>query len=99
MRDEAKFQRKLIERLEKEFPGSIVMKNDPSYIQAIPDLTMLYKDKWVALECKASWVSDKQPNQDWYIETMNEMGGYAYVIFPENMEEVIDDIKLKLGAQ
>lgn len=96
---EAKFQRDLIERLEKEFPGCIITKNDPSYIQGIPDLTMLYKNLWVALECKRSSTAGLQPNQEWYIEMMNDMGGIAYVVYPENLEEVINDIKFKLGVE
>lgn len=49
---ENKFQANLIKELKKLFPGCIVMKNDASYIQGIPDLLILYNDKWASLECK-----------------------------------------------
>ena len=48
---ESKFQANLIKKIKKQYPGCIVMKNDASYIQGIPDLLVLYKDKWVSLEC------------------------------------------------
>ena len=70
---ENKFQAKLIKELKDTFPGCIVMKNDSSYIQGIPDLLVLYKDKWASLECKKSADERKRPNQDHYVEKMNEM--------------------------
>lgn len=90
---ESQFQQSLIERLEKTFPGSIVMKNDPGYIQGIPDLTMLYKNKYFAFECKRSSTEKKRPNQQWYVDHINEMGGNAYFIHPDNVEEIIHDIQ------
>ena len=38
---ESNFQAQLIKELKKMFPGCIVIKNDSSYIQGIPDLTIL----------------------------------------------------------
>lgn len=46
---ENKFQANLIKELKARFPGCIVMKNDPTYIQGIPDLLVLHKDKWASL--------------------------------------------------
>lgn len=47
---ESQFQAQLIKKLSKMLPGCIVLKNDPNYIQGIPDLIILHKDKWAALE-------------------------------------------------
>ena len=63
---ENKFQANLIKELKERFPGCIVMKNDPTYIQGIPDLLVLHKDKWASLECKKSAGAKKQPNQEYY---------------------------------
>lgn len=89
---ENKFQSKLIKELEQRFPGCIVMKNDPNYIQGIPDLTILYEDKWCTLECKKSKDETKRPNQEYYVNTMNEMS-CSHFIYPENMEEVLNEIQ------
>ena len=51
---ESKFQSQLIRDIKNLFPGCIIMKSDPNYIQGIPDLLILYKDKWDSLECKKS---------------------------------------------
>ena len=89
---ERDFQAKLIKELKKRFEGCMVMKLDPDYIQGIPDLLVLYKDKWATLECKKSAKASKRPNQEHYVKTMNDMSFSAF-IFPENKEEVLDELQ------
>lgn len=77
------------------FKGCLVLKNDSGYLQGIPDLLVLYKDKWAMLEVKPrtpTKQSDYQPNQEWYIEMLDEMS-YASVICPENKEMVYSDLQ------
>jgi len=92
---ENQFQSKLIKSIRERFPDSLIMKNDPDYIQGIPDLLVLNKNKWAALECKKSENAKHQPNQDYYVEKMNGMS-YACFVFPENMEDVLNDLELAL---
>lgn len=95
MARESRFQRNLIEEIEDRLPGCIVMKNDPNYIQGIPDLLILYKNKWAALECKRSAHEHHQPNQNYYISVMDEMS-FASFVYPENKEEVLDAMEQTL---
>ena len=97
MKKESAFQKQLKDELEEMFPGCIIMKNDATDIQGIPDLTILYKDKWATLECKKSENADHQPNQDYYVETMNEMS-FSSFIFPENKEEVLHELQQTFKA-
>lgn len=92
MRRESGFQHDLIETIVGRWPGSLVLKNDANYIQGIPDLLVIYGDRWAMLECKRSAKERHQPNQDYYVNTLNEMG-FARFIFPENLEEVLDDLE------
>lgn len=89
---ENEFQAKLIKELKQLFPGCVVMKNDSSYTQGIPDLLVLYKDKWAALECKKSERAKKQPNQEYYVNKMNEMS-FSRFIYPENKEVILDELQ------
>lgn len=89
---ESGFQARLIRTLKERFPGCVVLKNDANYIQGIPDLTVFYRNKWAMLECKRSENESHQPNQDYYVERMDEMS-FARFIFPENMEEVLDELE------
>ena len=84
---ERDFQARLIKELKQIFKGCIIMKNDSSYIQGIPDLLILYRDKWAALEVKQSSKAAHQPNQDYYIDRLNYMS-FAAFIYPENEREV-----------
>ena len=88
---ESDFQGSLIKELKKRYEGCMVLKNDPNYKQGIPDLTVLYKDRWAALECKRGEKEKHQPNQDYYVEKMNGMS-YSAFIFPENKESVLHDL-------
>ena len=89
---ESKFQADLKKELEKRFPGCIVTKLDSSYIQGIPDLLVLWRDKWAVLECKKNGSAKKQPNQEYYVEKMNEMS-FSKFIYPENKEEVLHELQ------
>ena len=55
------------------FKGCIVMKLDANYIQGIPDLLILFKDKWAVLECKKFSKAAHRPNQDYYVDILNKM--------------------------
>ena len=86
------FQAALIKDLKTLFPGCVVLKNDPNYIQGFPDLTILYKDRWAVLECKKSLSASKRPNQAYYVDMLEEMS-YASFICTENREEVLDELQ------
>lgn len=79
------------------FPGCIVLKNDPNYIQGIPDLTIFYGDKWATLEVKKSFNASQQPNQEYYVSMMDAMSFSAF-IFPENKEEILYELQQSFGS-
>lgn len=88
---ESAFQADLVKMLKDRFDGCVVLKNDPSHRQGIPDLTVLYRDKWATLECKRSENEHRQSNQDWWVEKMNDMS-FSRFIFPENREAVLEEL-------
>lgn len=88
---ENQYQSKLIKKIGKMFPGCVILKNDPSYQQGVPDLIILWGDYWASLEVKSSklaFSASVQPNQSYFIERLDEMSFAAY-IYPENEEEVL----------
>lgn len=89
---ESNYQARLVKKLKLIFPGCIVMKNDAQLKQGIPDLTILYKDKWACLEVKKSQKASHRPNQDYNIERMNQMS-YAAFIYPENEEKILLELE------
>lgn len=89
---ERDFQASLIRELKKRFSGCIVTKADPSHIQGIPDLLILWGRHWAALECKKSAKAKHRPNQDYYVGLMDSMS-FSRFIFPENKEEVLNELE------
>jgi len=89
---ESQFQKSVIDEIKERFPDCIIMKNDASYIQGIPDLLILNNDKWAALECKRNKNASRRPNQNYYVDKMQKMS-YANFIYPENKKEVIDELQ------
>lgn len=94
---EKDYQAKLIKKIKKRLPDSIVMKEDANYKQGIPDLIVLNKNKWAALEVKKSENASKRPNQEYYVDKMNSMS-FASFIFPENEEDVLNAMEQALSS-
>lgn len=86
------YQRKLIQKLERIFPGCVILKNDSGYRQGVPDLIILWGECWASLEVKVHAKASSQPNQDYYVEQLNDMSFAAY-IYPENEREVLDALQ------
>lgn len=96
---ESQFQTELIKELKERFPGCVVLKNDPTYIQGVPDLTILLENgKWATLEDKREETAHHQPNQDWWVKRMNKMS-YSAFIFPENKEDVLNEMERSLCSR
>lgn len=86
------YQANLIKRLKTMFPGCMVLKNDSDYLQGILDLTILYEDKWAMLEVKRDLDAPYQPNQEYYLQKLNEMS-FAAMICPSNEREVLSALQ------
>ena len=89
---ESKFQSSLISEIKLMFPGCVVLKNDPNYIQGFPDLLVLCGGKWAALECKRSEKEHRQPNQEHYIQALGRMS-FASFVYPENKDYILYELQ------
>lgn len=90
---ENRFKTNLIREIKNLFPGCMVLHLDPNEIQGIPDLLILYKNKWAVLEGKRSAIASHRPNQEYYVDLMDSMS-FASFVYPENKEEVLDALYL-----
>ena len=93
---ESKFQKELKKEIKEMFPGCIITKMDSGDIQGIPDLLILYKDKWATLENKKSKDATRRPNQEYYVSKMDDMS-FSRFIYPENKEEVLNELRETFG--
>ena len=89
---ERDYQKGLIKRLKSKFPDCIVQKENEQLKQGAPDLLILYKNKWAALEVKRFKDAPHRPNQDYWVERMKKMS-YASFIYPENEQQVFKELE------
>lgn len=97
-RRESAFEQELCKELEHLFPGAVILKNDSSHRQGIPDRLILWQDHWAALEAKRSGNEPHQPNQDWWVQTLDSMS-FASFIYPENKEAILSELQYAFGTR
>jgi hypothetical protein len=93
------YQASLIKTLRVVLEGCFILKNDSAYLQGVPDLLVLWQDRWAILEVKAkkpTKASDFEPNQEYYLDLLNGMS-FAACIYPENEDEVLDALQQAFG--
>lgn len=95
MKSEAKFQSELIHELHDILGECYVLKIDA--YQGLPDILVLYKDKWATLECKKHENASIQANQEYHVGHMDEMS-FSRFIFPGNKEEVLNELCEAFGV-
>lgn len=91
MTHESKFKAQVKKIISEMFPGCY-MHEMKAGAQGIPDTLIIFKERWALLEFKESAKAKHRPNQDYYVEHFNDIG-FARFIYPENMDEVLDDLK------
>jgi hypothetical protein len=94
---ESTYQARLIKKLRDRFPGCVILKNDTDYIQGIPDLLILWGGRWGSLEVKISEHASQEPNQDYWVDYLNDMW-FAAFIYPENEAEILDALQQALES-
>ncbi|HAQ03037.1 MAG: hypothetical protein US15_C0010G0007 [Candidatus Moranbacteria bacterium GW2011_GWF1_36_4] len=90
---ESEFQSKIIKEIKRQYPGVVVLKNDPNYLLGVPDWLFLFENKWAMLETKRYSNSVHQNNQDYYIELFSRMS-FASFVNPSNKEQVLDELQI-----
>lgn len=89
---EGRFQDRLRNDLESLFPNCLIMKNDPNSRQGIPDLLILFGNRWALLEVKKSANERPRPNQPWYVDWGSD-NSFGSFIYPENKDEVLRELE------
>lgn len=96
MTSESILQSSIIKELERQYPGAVVLKTDPSYIQGFPDLLFLYSNFWAALEVKMATASARRPNQKYWVNRLDLLS-FSRFIYPSNLGKVFDELEEALG--
>lgn len=89
---ETEYYRIIANRIKEISPEIDIVKLDPVLYQGIPDYLILYKNKHAFLEIKISERAGRRPNQEYYVNLFNERSGFSRFIYPENEDQVINDL-------
>lgn len=93
---ESGFKARVVEYIREELlPGCILTTGNSASLQGIPDVFIVYYDKWAMLEFKRAYNSPHRPNQPYYVELLNDWS-FAAFIYPENEEEVLSGLEQAL---
>lgn len=89
---ETRFTQKVRALLDERLPGAYFVKIQQVALRGVPDLLGVVAGRFVALEIK---VGTNKPSalQSFVIEKIQKAGGYAVVLTPENLEEVMEELK------
>ena len=81
---ERTYQGRLVKKLNRMFPGCVVLKNDSGYQQGIPDLVIFFGNQYAMLEVKPRQPrgpEDYEPNQEYFIALFDSMS-FGACIYP-----------------
>lgn len=92
---EAQYQSELIRKLRLLFPDCVILKNDPGYLQGVPDLVIFHGDRYAFLEVKIRANAPTRPNQVYWVRQLNAMS-FAAFVYPSNEEEVLSALQRAL---
>lgn len=92
---ESKFKTDLIRKIKREFPGAIILKNNANLIQGFPDNIILFEDRWAVFDAKRSATASHRPNQDYWIDLLNNMS-YGSFVYPENEGRFLHELQQAL---
>jgi len=98
---ERTYQAKLIKKLDRLFPGCVVLKNDSGYQQGIPDLVIFFGNQYAMLEVKPRrprGPEDYEPNQEYFIALFDRMS-FGACIYPENERDVLHELQQAFGTR
>ena len=91
LKSETVFSREFRQAISKVYPETIWIRTSPNQIQGIPDWIMLYQNRYFVFEFKKYEGAPSRPNQPYYVALLNDWS-YARFVYPENREEVLDEV-------
>lgn len=68
-------------------------KQDSTTVAGFPDTLVVLEGITIFIEFKASKTAKFRPGQKEWLKKLNDNGHFAFVCYPENADEVLEEIK------
>ena len=93
MTPEGKFKKKVCSELRKLGCTVLQYQQGVGTVKGFPDTIVIAEGITFFIEFKASKRAKFQPLQKEWIKKLNNNGHFAWVMYPENEKEIMDEIK------
>lgn len=94
---ESDFKQMFFDELRDILPGCLILRGNSAWIQGFPDNVVLHRDGWFAFEFKRGPRAKRRPNQEYYIDLLDDMS-YSTFVDPTNYREVLDAVQQAFGV-
>lgn len=92
---ESEFKKKFCARVKRAVKPITILqyKQDATTVNGFPDTIIILEGITVFIEFKKSKTAKFRPGQKEWIEKLNEKGHFAWVCYPENADDILEEIK------
>ena len=92
---ESEFKKKFCARVKRAVKPITILqyKQDATTVTGFPDTIIILEGITVYIEFKKSKTAKFRPGQKEWIAKLNEKGHFAWVCYPENADDILEEIK------
>ena len=92
---ESEFKKKFCARVKRAVKPITILqyKQDATTVTGFPDTIIILEGITVFIEFKKSKTAKFRPGQKEWIEKLKDKGHFAWVCYPENADDILEEIK------
>ena len=92
---ESEFKKKFCARVKRAVKPITILqyKQDATTVTGFPDTIVILEGITIYIEFKKSKTAKFRPGQKEWIERLNDKGHFCFVCFPENADDILEEIK------
>lgn len=92
---ESEFKKKFCARVKRAVKPITILqyKQDATTVNGFPDTIIILEGITIFIEFKKSKTAKFRPGQKEWIEKLNDNGHFAWVCYPENADDILEEIK------
>lgn len=92
---ESEFKKKFCTKLKRAVKPLAILqyKQDATTVNGFPDTIIVLEGITIFIEFKRSKTAKFRPNQKEWVQKLNDNGHFAFICYPENADEILEEIK------
>jgi hypothetical protein len=92
---ESEFKKKFCARVKRAVKPITILqyKQDATTVTGFPDTIVILEGITIFIEFKKSKTAKFRPGQKEWIQKLNDNGHFAFVCYPENADDILEEIK------